>query len=49
MCSVLAILWLSLHAYASTTPAHLHMKFEADGYEPLTTALYFKGDEYLTS
>lgn len=28
-------------------PAHLHMMFIADGYEPLTTALYFKGDPYL--
>ncbi|KWU46672.1 Intradiol ring-cleavage dioxygenase [Rhodotorula sp. JG-1b] len=30
-------------------PAHLHMMFIADGYEPLTTALYFKGDPYLQS
>lgn len=28
-------------------PAHLHMMFVADGYEPLVTALYFKGDPYL--
>ncbi|GAA5859621.1 hypothetical protein JCM1840_006377 [Sporobolomyces johnsonii] len=30
-------------------PAHLHMMFNADGYEQLITALYFKGDPYLTS
>ncbi|GAA5842059.1 hypothetical protein JCM3766R1_005736 [Sporobolomyces carnicolor] len=30
-------------------PAHLHMMFNADGYEQLITALYFKGDPYLKS
>ncbi|GAA5833970.1 hypothetical protein JCM9279_004177 [Rhodotorula babjevae] len=30
-------------------PAHLHMMFIAEGYETLTTALYFKGDPYLNS
>ncbi|CDR36020.1 RHTO0S01e12420g1_1 [Rhodotorula toruloides] len=30
-------------------PAHLHMMFVAEGYETLITALYFKGDPYLTS
>lgn len=30
-------------------PAHLHMMFEADGFEKLVTALYFKGDIFLSS
>lgn len=30
-------------------PAHLHMMFEAQGFEKLITALYFKGDIFLTS
>ncbi|KAF8799572.1 intradiol ring-cleavage dioxygenase [Phlegmacium glaucopus] len=30
-------------------PAHLHFHIHAPGYESLTTALYFKGDPYLTS
>ncbi|KAK0440916.1 intradiol ring-cleavage dioxygenase [Desarmillaria tabescens] len=30
-------------------PAHLHFKIEAPGYEKLVTALYFKGDPYITS
>lgn len=30
-------------------PAHLHMMFEADGFEQLVTALYFKGDLFLSS
>lgn len=30
-------------------PAHLHMMIEAPGYEKLTTALYMKGDPYITS
>jgi len=28
-------------------PAHLHFKIEAEGYAPLTTAIYAKGDPYL--
>jgi catechol 1,2-dioxygenase len=30
-------------------PAHIHFLISADGYEPLTTALYIEGDEYLDS
>ncbi|KAJ7588072.1 intradiol ring-cleavage dioxygenase [Mycena floridula] len=30
-------------------PSHLHMMIEAPGFEKLTTALYFKDDQYLTS
>lgn len=30
-------------------PAHLHIRISASGYEGLTTALYFKGDPYVTS
>lgn len=30
-------------------PAHLHMMFQAKGYEELITSLYFKGDIFLTS
>jgi len=30
-------------------PAHLHIQIHAPGYDALTTALYFKGDRYLTS
>lgn len=30
-------------------PAHLHIQIQAPGYDALTTALYFKGDPYLTS
>lgn len=29
-------------------PAHLHLKFEAQCFEQLITALYFKGDVFLT-
>jgi protocatechuate 3,4-dioxygenase beta subunit len=29
-------------------PAHLHFKFEAHGYLPLTTAIYVDGDPYLS-
>ena len=28
-------------------PAHVHYKVSADGYESLTTQMYFAGDEYL--
>ncbi|KAJ7498093.1 intradiol ring-cleavage dioxygenase [Mycena galericulata] len=37
---------LGRHTYR---PAHLHMMLEAPGFEKLITALYFKGDPYLTS
>ncbi|KAJ7498101.1 intradiol ring-cleavage dioxygenase [Mycena galericulata] len=37
---------LGRHAFR---PAHLHMMLEAPGFEKLTTALYFKGDPYITS
>jgi catechol 1,2-dioxygenase len=30
-------------------PAHIHIKLSADGYQPLTTQLYFQGDEFLDS
>jgi hydroxyquinol 1,2-dioxygenase len=30
-------------------PAHIHFLISADGYEPLTTALYIAGDKYLDS
>jgi catechol 1,2-dioxygenase len=30
-------------------PAHLHVKLSADGYRPLTTQIYFTGDQYLDS
>ena len=30
-------------------PAHIHVKISADGYQPLTTQLYFQGDELLNS
>ncbi|KAF8900225.1 intradiol ring-cleavage dioxygenase [Mucidula mucida] len=30
-------------------PAHLHFMIDAPGYEKLITALYFKGDPYITS
>jgi catechol 1,2-dioxygenase len=30
-------------------PAHIHFLISADGYEPLTTALYIEGDKYLDS
>jgi Dioxygenase len=33
----------------SWRPAHLHFKIDADGYQPLTTQLYFAGDPYLDS
>jgi catechol 1,2-dioxygenase len=33
----------------SWRPAHIHVKVTADGYQPLTTQLYFKGDEFLDS
>jgi catechol 1,2-dioxygenase len=28
-------------------PAHLHIKVIYPGYEPITTQLYFRGDEHL--
>ena len=28
-------------------PAHLHVRLEADGHEPLTTQVYFLGDPWL--
>ena len=33
----------------SWRPAHIHVKVSADGYQPLTTQLYFRGDEFLDS
>ena len=33
----------------SWRPAHIHVKLSADGYQPLTTQLYFQGDEFLDS
>jgi catechol 1,2-dioxygenase len=30
-------------------PAHLHWKVSADGYQPITTQLYFKGGDWLDS
>jgi catechol 1,2-dioxygenase len=33
----------------SWRPEHLHFKIGADGYQPLTTQLYFAGDPYLDS
>ena len=33
----------------SWRPAHIHVKVTADGYQPLTTQLYFQGDEFLDS
>ncbi len=30
-------------------PAHLHLKLSHEGFEPLTTQLYFKGDPVLDS
>jgi catechol 1,2-dioxygenase len=30
-------------------PAHLHLTVHADGYESLTTQIYFEGDKYLES
>jgi protocatechuate 3,4-dioxygenase beta subunit len=30
-------------------PAHLHFRISADGYRPLTTAIYAAGDRYLSS
>ena len=30
-------------------PAHIHLKIDFEGYEPLTTQLYFEGDENLAS
>jgi hydroxyquinol 1,2-dioxygenase len=37
---------LGQHPYR---PAHIHFLISADGYEPLTTALYMEGDKYLDS
>jgi catechol 1,2-dioxygenase len=37
---------LGQHPYR---PAHMHFLISADGYEPLTTALYIEGDKYLDS
>jgi len=37
---------LGQHPYR---PAHIHFLISADGYEPLTTALYIEGDKYLDS
>jgi len=33
----------------SWRPAHIHVKISADGYQPLTTQLYFQGDQFLDS
>ena len=33
----------------SWRPAHIHVKLSADGYQTLTTQLYFQGDEFLDS
>ena len=33
----------------SWRPAHIHAKVSANGYQPLTTQLYFAGDEFLDS
>lgn len=33
----------------SWRPAHIHVKISAAGYQPLTTQLYFQGDEFLDS
>ena len=33
----------------SWRPAHVHVKLTADGYQPLTTQLYFQGDGFLDS
>ena len=33
----------------SWRPAHIHVKLSAEGYQPLTTQLYFEGDDFLTS
>jgi catechol 1,2-dioxygenase len=33
----------------SWRPAHIHVKLTAHGYQPLTTQLYFQGDEFLDS
>ena len=30
-------------------PAHIHFMLSAEGYEPLTTALYIAGDKYIDS
>jgi catechol 1,2-dioxygenase len=37
---------LGQHPYR---PAHIHFMISADGYRPLTTALYIEGDKYLHS
>lgn len=37
---------LGRHPYR---PAHLHFKFAADGFHPLITALYMRGDPYETT
>lgn len=37
---------LGRHAWR---PAHIHVKLSADGYQPLTTQLYFEGDDFLDS
>ena len=29
-------------------PAHIHVKLSADGYQPVTKQLYFRGDDFLT-
>ena len=39
---VLGLLGLEPHR-----PAHLHVRLEADGHEPLTTQVYFLGDPWL--
>ncbi|KIL80276.1 dioxygenase [Bacillus badius] len=33
--------------YHPYRPAHLHMKFEKEGHEPLITQVFFEGDEWL--
>jgi catechol 1,2-dioxygenase len=37
---------LGRHAWR---PAHIHVKVSAEGHQPLTTQLYFQGDEFLDS
>ncbi|KAH8664484.1 Intradiol ring-cleavage dioxygenase [Xylariales sp. PMI_506] len=37
---------LKRHPYR---PSHMHFKFKKDGYDPLVTALYLRGDPYETS
>ncbi len=41
--------WRTSWARHAWRPAHLHFEIDADGYQPLTTQLYFAGDPYLDS